>query len=212
MGIHSMAFATSPDGVHWSDLGARMVPFDEGTTCPSTGSGSGSVWIAASGAATTSSATTANSSSSGRGDIGSSSSMKDAAVRAKGASTRGKNETFVINYSHGSTVRFLTGPTPSGPWTPVGPTTPESAGFGPGHQPPTAADGAQWYHERWDTINAWPLPDNSNVSCNGTAAVMWGWCTATAIVNPAAAWGSMCSTDGLNWVAQPPARIASFGK
>eukprot|EP01052_Picozoa_sp_SAG31_P035099 SAG31_NODE_4193_length_3486_cov_2.794804_4_plen_122_part_00 len=59
-----------------------MTQFDEGTQCPRTGSGSGSVWKA-----------------------------------TRGSKNNGDDE-YVINFSHGGVIRFMTAPTPRGPWKP----------------------------------------------------------------------------------------------
>ena len=105
MSIHSYGSGTSEDGVHWTDHGTMMTQFDEGVQCPSTGSGSGSVWKSYTSA-----------------------TESDA-----------ESDEYVINFSHGGVIRFMTAPTPAGPWSPVGSTAKANAtfadGFGPGRRP-----------------------------------------------------------------------------
>ena len=193
MSIHSYGSATSPDGVHWTDHGTMMTQFDEGVQCPSTGSGSGSVWKAY---------------KNGRsgGGAGSSSSSLD------------KGDMYVINYSHGGVIRFMTAPTPRGPWTPVGSTAKATKtladGFGPGRRPARPQDGRQWYNGRWDTANGWPAPpaDSTSNDAPGSAPKMYFWISATAIgANNTKQVGHASSVDGVNWTAQPPAVVTDWG-
>ena len=101
MGISSFGVASSPDGVFWTDHGTMMHPFDEGKSCPQTGSGSGSVWRGSSKSAPP--------------------WVTDAAGnRADGGTGDDDQEVFIINYSHGGIIRFMTAPTPKG-LTPPGP-------------------------------------------------------------------------------------------
>ena len=220
MNIHSYGSATSPDGVHWTDHGTMMTQFDEGKTCPNTGSGSGSVWKSTS---PTTSPTTNGS---------------------------GKKDTYVINYSHGGVIRFMTAPAPAGPWTPVGSTAPANKtfadGFGPGRRPARPQDGREWYDGRWDTANGWHAPASSSPA----SPKMYFWISATAIgqcilwhaldlrfhyitllaVAALVCWpsnprdaivcnaganntkqvGHASSLDGLNWDAQPPAVVTDW--
>ena len=178
MSIHSYGSATSDDGVHWVDHGTQMTQFDEGKSCPATGSGSGSVWKA----------------------------------------TGGSEDKWVINFSHGGVIRFMTAPTPSGPWTPVGPSTPANKthadGFGPGHKPPRPQDGTQWYNGRWDTANGWPAPasEQQQQQGGGDSPKMYFWISATAIGrNNSKQVGFASSIDGVNWTAQPPAVVTGWG-
>jgi hypothetical protein len=193
--IHSFGSATSPDGVHWTDHGTMMTQFDEGAQCPKTGSGSGSVWKPH-----TSNSTGTSSDATSNGDE------------------------YVINFSHGGVIRFMTAPTPRGPWTPVGSTAKATKtladGFGPGRKPPRPQDGRQWYNGRWDTANGWPAPaadDDSSSSgggagsAAGAAPKMYFWISASAIINNTKQVGHASSVDGVNWTAQAPAVVTDWG-
>jgi hypothetical protein len=185
MSIHSYGSGTSKDGVHWTDHGTMMTQFDEGTHCPSTGSGSGSVWKA----------------------------HKNSA----GSSREGDDE-YVINFSHGGVIRFMTAPTPRGPWTPVGSTAKANKtfadGFGPGRIPARPQDGRQWYNGRWDTANGWPAPPSSASKSERAepAPRMYFWISSTAIgANNTKQVGHASSVNGVDWTARPPAVVTEWG-
>lgn len=189
MGISSFGVASSPDGVFWTDHGTMMHPFDEGKSCPQTGSGSGSVWRGSSKSAPP--------------------WVTDAAGnRADGGTGDDDQEVFIINYSHGGIIRFMTAPTPKGPWVPVGSTTPGQGGFGPGRKPPRPQDGRAWYDGRWDTANGWPAPEPRAGGFNHYA---WITGTANADLDPKSSVGHMGSVDGVNWTALPPATVTDWG-
>ena len=190
MGIHSYGSATSPDGVHWTDHGTMMTQFDEGRTCPATGSGSGSVWRA-------------EREQAGRAGEGQAGEAEE------------DTDTYVINFSHGGVIRFMTGPTPAGPWTPVGSTTPANKtfadGFGPGRRPARPQDGREWYDGRWDTANGWPAPA-SPAPASPSAPTIYFWISATAIgPNNTKQIGHASSRDGISWEARPPAVVTGWG-
>ena len=190
-GIKSYGSATSPDGVHWTDHGTMMTEFDTNTECPATGSGSGSVWQA---------------------------------IKAprEGAAERGEGsdgDEFVINFSEGGRIRFMTAPTPGGPWTAVGttakPNKTSAGGFGPGALPVRPQDGRQWYNGRWDTANGWPAPAAAAPTASSAGAPapkIYFWISATALgSNNTKQVGHASSVDGINWQAQPPAVVTDWG-
>jgi hypothetical protein len=128
------------------------------------------------------------------------------------------SDEYVINYSHGGVIRFMTAPTPRGPWTPVGSTAKATKtladGFGPGRRPPRPEDGRQWYNGRWDTANGWPAPpaDSGGGGGGASAPKMYFWISATAIgANNTKQVGHASSVDGVNWTARPPAVVTDWG-
>eukprot|EP01052_Picozoa_sp_SAG31_P031790 SAG31_NODE_3410_length_4306_cov_1.893035_2_plen_579_part_00 len=117
-------------------------------------------------------------------------------------------EEWVINYSEGAVIYFMTGSSPGGPWRPVGANHTAGGGWGPGHVPLRPLDGGQWYQGCWNTLNAWTSPASGG-GWKGAPAKMFGWNTGYAKPDsdPTHAFGFASSIDGLNWTAQPPARI-----
>ena len=192
VGIVSFGGAHSTDGVHWDDRGAMMVAFDEGKACPQTSTGSGAVWkrLPAPPLPT-----------------GSSPSLEPATPSEPDEEDEeDEEEQWVINYSEsGAVIRFMTSSSPGGPWKPVGGNH-TTDGWGPGHVPLRPQDGGQYYAGMWNTQNVWSSPKTAS-GWNGTPARMFGWNTGYAKVDRLHAFGFASSSDGLNWTAEPPARI-----
>lgn len=178
IGINSFGGAFSHDGVHWDDTGAMMVAFDEGVSCPKTTTGSGAVWKRV--------------------------RARESATSVSSAAPEDVEE-WVINYSEGAVIRFMTGSSPGGPWTPVGGNR-TSDGWGPGHVPLRPQDGGQYYAGLWNTQNVWTAPESGG-GWKGPPKRMFGWCTGYAKQDRLHAFGFASSLDGLNWTAEPPARI-----
>jgi hypothetical protein len=86
---------------------------------------------------------------------------------------------WIINYSEGAVIRFMTSDSPGGPWQPVGGNH-TSEGWGPGHIPLRPQDGGQYYKGVWNTMNAWTSPASGG-GWNGTPAKVFGWNTGMRV-------------------------------